>query len=167
MSLIYAHIPKKVDLHSVTNVAGVRTQGRGDYPQWVTRYKLSFSTDGVVWDIYSEQGQEKEFTGNTNQNTIATQLLAPPVLTRFVRFHPLSWSDGPSMRMDVLLCAPVCQDRLGMESGAIPDSSITASSFYNSHHEPFRARLNGVAGGGWAAGSNDIGQWLQVHSLMN
>ncbi|XP_078685540.1 EGF-like repeat and discoidin I-like domain-containing protein 3 [Branchiostoma floridae x Branchiostoma belcheri] len=49
-----------------------------------------------------------------------------------------------------------------MESGAIPDSSITASSVWTSHHEPFRARLNGVAGGGWVAGTNDIGQWLQV-----
>ncbi|XP_078700177.1 uncharacterized protein LOC144926966 [Branchiostoma floridae x Branchiostoma belcheri] len=98
----------QVDLHSVISVAGVRTQGRGDYPQWVTRYKLSFSTtDGVVWDTYSEQGQEKEFTGNRDRNTIVTRLLLQPVLTRFVRFHPLSWSHWPSMRIDVLLCAPV------------------------------------------------------------
>ncbi|KAI8510962.1 hypothetical protein Bbelb_118780 [Branchiostoma belcheri] len=57
----------------------------------------------------------------------------------------------------------VCQDPLGMESGAIPDSSITASSTWSSAHEPYRARLNGIAGiGAWATRTNNIGQWLQI-----
>jgi hypothetical protein len=31
---------------------------------------------------------------------------------------------------------------LGMESGKIPDSAITASSFYSSNHKPSNGRLN-------------------------
>ncbi|XP_019637285.1 PREDICTED: lactadherin-like [Branchiostoma belcheri] len=52
-----------------------------------------------------------------------------------------------------------------MESGAIPDDSITASSWYTLGvgYEPYRGRLNGVAGAGvWSVGTNTIGEWLQV-----
>ncbi|XP_019622320.1 PREDICTED: lactadherin-like [Branchiostoma belcheri] len=50
-----------------------------------------------------------------------------------------------------------------MESGAIPDGSITASSSYHYDLRPFYARLNVRSnGGGWAATTSIIGQWLQV-----
>ncbi|XP_078684919.1 lactadherin-like [Branchiostoma floridae x Branchiostoma belcheri] len=50
-----------------------------------------------------------------------------------------------------------------MESGAIPDDSITASSTYGFNREPYRGRLNGAAGvGAWAVLTNTIGEWLQV-----
>ncbi|XP_019626183.1 PREDICTED: uncharacterized protein LOC109471335 [Branchiostoma belcheri] len=63
----------------------------------------------------------------------------------------------------------VCQDPLGMENGGIPDGSITASSIWGYNHEAYRARLNGVGGRGgcWAAGTNNIGQWLQVFTGNN
>ncbi|XP_078701670.1 uncharacterized protein LOC144927808 [Branchiostoma floridae x Branchiostoma belcheri] len=60
-------------------------------------------------------------------------------------------------------CAPVCTYPLGMESGAIPDDDITASSTWDVAHQPYRGRLNGVAGvGAWSAGNNTTGEWLQV-----
>ena len=37
---------------SVTRVA---TQGRNDSPQWVTKYKLQYSNDGVNFQYYREQ----------------------------------------------------------------------------------------------------------------
>ncbi|XP_019623436.1 PREDICTED: lactadherin-like [Branchiostoma belcheri] len=51
-----------------------------------------------------------------------------------------------------------------MESGAIPNDRITASSYYyDAAHAPYRARLNGVAGvGSWSVRYNRIGEWLQV-----
>ncbi|XP_078667263.1 uncharacterized protein LOC144909086 [Branchiostoma floridae x Branchiostoma belcheri] len=73
------------------------------------------------------------------------------------------WNDATCAATLPFICQLVCQDPLGMESGAIPDRSITASSTFGNHHEPFRARLNGVAGvGAWSAGGNGPGQWLQV-----
>ncbi|KAI8494564.1 EGF-like repeat and discoidin I-like domain-containing protein 3 [Branchiostoma belcheri] len=96
----------QVDLNSLTNVAGVITQGRGDIGQRVTSYKLTFSADGVTWEIYSEDGQEKVFAGNADSNTEVEHLIAPPVTARFVRFLPLTWGGWISMRMEVLLCAP-------------------------------------------------------------
>ena len=45
----------QVDLGSQhTKVTRVATQGRGDSPQWVTKYKLQFSNDGVNFHYYME-----------------------------------------------------------------------------------------------------------------
>ncbi|KAI8513969.1 hypothetical protein Bbelb_082930 [Branchiostoma belcheri] len=98
----------QVDLNSLKSVAGVITQGRAGYPQWVTSYKLAFSNDGVTWETYTEDGREKVFAGNTDENTEVEHLLDPAVTARFVRFYPQTVYGHPSMRMEVLLCAPDC-----------------------------------------------------------
>ena len=57
---------------------------------------------------------------------------------------------------------------LGMESGAIFDSQITASSMFNDRHAAPNARLhfkgskNPLKHGGWVAREKNINQWLQV-----
>ena len=57
-----------------------------------------------------------------------------------------------------------------MESGAILDSQINASSVYSITHAPHQARLHfkasGLTAGSWSAGTNDINQWLQVDLLQ-
>ncbi|XP_028512626.1 uncharacterized protein LOC110231617 isoform X6 [Exaiptasia diaphana] len=56
---------------------------------------------------------------------------------------------------------------LGMQSKAIRDSQITASSSYNLRYLPSYGRLNIVLGnGGWLARSNTIGEWIQVDFLQ-
>ncbi|XP_071509390.1 lactadherin-like [Diadema antillarum] len=57
---------------------------------------------------------------------------------------------------------------LGLESGAIPDSSITASSYYSDpsvRHEPQYARLNGPQE--WCTSELNTDQWLQVQFKSN
>ena len=54
-----------------------------------------------------------------------------------------------------------------MESNALPNSSITASSWTrNPSHDPWLARLNNVrkhgSTGAWSAKFNKTGEWLQV-----
>ena len=53
-----------------------------------------------------------------------------------------------------------------MESGAISDSQITASTQWNANYAPFQGRLHlkpsGVKGGSWSAAIGDDHQWLQV-----
>ena len=54
-----------------------------------------------------------------------------------------------------------------MESGAILDSQISASSEWNTNLPAQQARLHFVKTdhGAWSARSNDIHQWLQVDLL--
>ncbi|XP_078365168.1 EGF-like repeat and discoidin I-like domain-containing protein 3 isoform X2 [Oculina patagonica] len=60
----------------------------------------------------------------------------------------------------------VCSTPLGMESGAILDSQITASTVYDANHAAHQARLHfkrsGDIQGGWSARPSDNNQWLQV-----
>ncbi|XP_068683930.1 lactadherin-like [Montipora foliosa] len=71
-----------------------------------------------------------------------------------------------------LICTPflICEEcrshPLGMESRAIPDSAVTASSTWGAAHEPWQARLNNAKNsqstGSWSAGTFAVGQWLQI-----
>ena len=48
----------QIDLGSRhTNVTRVASQGRNDSLQWVTKYKLQYSNNGVNFQYYREQGQ--------------------------------------------------------------------------------------------------------------
>ena len=50
----------QVDLSSFTKLTGIATQGRNSqdgYSQWVTKYTLEYSDDGVNFRYYKEPGQ--------------------------------------------------------------------------------------------------------------
>ena len=48
----------QIDLGSqYTKVTRVATQGRNAHSQWVTRYKLMYSNDGVKFQYYRDQGK--------------------------------------------------------------------------------------------------------------
>ncbi|XP_066300020.1 uncharacterized protein [Branchiostoma lanceolatum] len=154
----------QVDLGELKRVTGTIVQGRSDAYQWVTSYKLQYSVDRITWLTYAgSDGTEMVFPGNRDRNTPVTNLLTNPVDARYVRFLPQTWLRHISMRAEILGCSiNDCRNHLGMESGAIPDGSITASSYYSSYH-PYRARLNRASGAGaWIAIYNAVGQWLQV-----
>ena len=51
----------QVDLSSqYTKVTRVATQGRNAHSQWVTRYKLLYSKDGLSFQYYRDQGKPAE-----------------------------------------------------------------------------------------------------------
>ena len=45
----------QIDLGTQRNVYGVATQGRGAINQFVTKYNLQYSDDGVSFNYYKEQ----------------------------------------------------------------------------------------------------------------
>ena len=42
----------QIKFGQIYQISGVTTQGRGDATQWVTSYKLEYSTDGSSWTYY-------------------------------------------------------------------------------------------------------------------
>ena len=46
----------QVDFGNWTKVTGVAIQGRLSWPQWVKKFKLSYSSDGVFFNDYKEGG---------------------------------------------------------------------------------------------------------------
>ena len=47
----------QVALGSYTKLTGIATQGRNEVDQWVTKYQLQYSDDGVNFHYYKESGQ--------------------------------------------------------------------------------------------------------------
>lgn len=57
----------QVDLGSQSmKVTGVATQGRNAHPQWVTKYKLQYSGDGINFQYYKEPGDIEEKVSRTS-----------------------------------------------------------------------------------------------------
>jgi len=87
-----------MDLGSDKSVQGVVTKGRGDYPQWVTAYTVSYATTAAPGTFISLGS----FTGNTDQITSVTNTFAP-VTARYIRITETAFNGHPCMRCDVVL----------------------------------------------------------------
>ncbi|KAI0210046.1 hypothetical protein LSAT2_005229 [Lamellibrachia satsuma] len=91
-------------------IYGVVTRGRADYAQWVTSYKMLYSSDASeerTWTTFRDViGDEMVFTGNSDQNTLQVNTLWQPISARYVRLMPLSAYQDSNlcMRADVIGC---------------------------------------------------------------
>ncbi|XP_078657439.1 uncharacterized protein LOC144903312 [Branchiostoma floridae x Branchiostoma belcheri] len=95
----------QVDLGAEKQVTGTIIQGRYSNYQWVTSYKLQYSTDGNVWTTCrGADGSEKVFPGSRDRLTPVTNLLDSPVTARYVRFVVQTWYGHISMRAEILGC---------------------------------------------------------------
>ena len=61
----------QVDLNTFARVTVIATQGRNGFKEWVTKYKLQYSDDGVTFTFYKESDSSSEkvcnnFTGKTS-----------------------------------------------------------------------------------------------------
>eukprot|EP00961_Rhodomonas_salina_P114611 1541774-Rhodomonas_salina.1 len=98
------------NLKEVMPVAGVATQGRGDWPWWVTSFYVKISKDGRKWKKV-ECG--RTFDGNTDQHSVLRTLFSAPVDAQYVRIYPETWNGGvATMRAAVLVCEKECKNGL-------------------------------------------------------
>ena len=88
----------QVDLGRIFRVTKVKTKGLGDWPsyyEWVTRYELEYSTNGVSWSTYGE------LAGNTDKNTAVSHNLSNGgIVAQYLRFIPLASYTWPVMRVE-------------------------------------------------------------------
>ncbi|XP_073250494.1 lactadherin-like [Porites lutea] len=88
----------QIDLGTTYEICGAATQGTGNqkYNEYVTKFKLSYSSDGSSWTMYTGTGgSETEFHRNGGKNTVDEHLLPSPLSTRYIRFYPtdqVSWN---------------------------------------------------------------------------
>uniref|UniRef100_A0AAX7VSX8 ferroxidase n=1 Tax=Astatotilapia calliptera TaxID=8154 RepID=A0AAX7VSX8_ASTCA len=158
----------QVDFQRPVVISQVATQGAKQmfYSQYVVKYLISYSNDRRKWIFYKgdSEGFRKVFTGNQEAYGTKTNIFFPPVIGRFIRLHPIEWYNMATIRMEYFGCElDGCSVPLGMESEAIGDIYITASStatsWYNGPWKPSLARLNRQgAVNAWRAMVN----WLQV-----
>ncbi|KAL5022368.1 hypothetical protein ScPMuIL_001523 [Solemya velum] len=157
----------QADFNVTKKIVGVVTKGRDAISdsgtiQWVKTFKVLYSDDGQAWEtVKGESGDAMVFNGNTDQNTEVTNNLPQPISARFLRIKPLTWHAYMSMRFDVIGCE--CS---GMLVEGVSNDMMTASSYYDNHSKPYRARLSAVKipgglHGAWSAKKNNQQQWIQ------
>ncbi|PFX33161.1 Coagulation factor V [Stylophora pistillata] len=157
----------QVDLGSYIRVTDIATQGRNGHDEWVTKFRLQCGEDEDIFHFFEdpEDFAAMVFKGNADSDTVVYNALAPPIITRYIRFKPAEWHNRISIRIEIYGC-PGCINPLGMAYGSISDIHITASSQLDGNHSASQARLHfqadGYKVGGWSALSNDRNQWLQV-----
>ncbi|KAJ7320303.1 hypothetical protein JRQ81_019814 [Phrynocephalus forsythii] len=165
----------QVDLQREVIITGVKTQGAMQMLKhlYTIDYFIAYSKNGRTWSVFKGNHTETQepFVGNSDGNEIKENRLDPPILARYIRLYPNTFYNRPAIRMELLGCETGgCSMPLGMESGAITNAQITASSYRKtwwSSWEPSLARLN-LKGrtNAWQAKSNNNHQWLQIDLLQ-
>ncbi|KAJ4925504.1 hypothetical protein JOQ06_018234 [Pogonophryne albipinna] len=123
--------------------------------------------DSPLPHSYSVEGGQEVFQGNTNPTDVTKTMLPKPTLTRFLRVRPVTWETGIALRFEVYGCKISeypCSGMLGMVSGLITDSQITASSHTDRSWVPENARLL-TSRTGWTLLPQPqpfTSEWLQV-----
>ncbi|CAK8673207.1 unnamed protein product [Clavelina lepadiformis] len=142
----------QVDLPRYMEIKGIITQGRNGIiqyseRQWTKKYKIGYSQDQrhtgsqvIDWEMLSDDaGNPIIFDGNSDQDTQVTNLFPRPIIARHLRCYPVEWKDRAALRIEYIGCKASCLNKLGMDSGYIKDSMITASSSANGK-TPVQAR---------------------------
>ncbi|XDV30260.1 hypothetical protein PO909_033215 [Leuciscus waleckii] len=162
----------QVDFQRPVAISKVVTQGAKHYftHNFVLNYTISYSTDKKKWIFYKGDSDtvRKAIEGNSDASNTKENIFFPPLIGRYVRLHPSHSYNNPTVRLEYYGCElDGCSLPLGMESGLIEDTQITASSvassWYSGQWHPWYARLNkqGTVNA-WQAKNNDIQPWIQV-----
>lgn len=79
-------------------IGGILLQGRYNCDQWVTKFKISHSENGVTWTNIS-----KIFKGCMDRDSKVRVIFDSPIHARYVRIHPEQWhGSNISLRADLL-----------------------------------------------------------------
>ncbi|CAB4021554.1 Hypothetical predicted protein, partial [Paramuricea clavata] len=149
----------QVDFELQATISEVLTQGRGDYPQWVKNYTLSYSSNGVDFHPYCQNGVVKVFQGNGDQNTIVDQDISPVIVARYIRILPRSWHGGNvALRVDFSGCLKADRQLLSSCKELLETNRSLTSGNYRLQNKDSHAKydvychmteISGCGKGGW------------------
>ena len=81
----------QVDLRKYTTVTRIATQGRSDWGnQWVTKYRLQYSEDGVNFHFYKALGQDSAMVRPVNMLLASFYVIRIPEFGKFCVIRDLA-----------------------------------------------------------------------------
>lgn len=152
----------QVDLLTETRLTKISTQGFIFFgvASYIRTFTIQTSEDGVIFKSYKKNGKDWVFTANRDANSVVASAIKPPVDTRLIRIVPVSWTGSLCIRMEFYGCPYACETPLGLQSGAVKDASLSASSYNDSSHMVTNARPSQSTG--WCAKFSDAQPWIQI-----
>ncbi|XP_053230695.1 coagulation factor VIII isoform X1 [Podarcis raffonei] len=162
----------QVDLLRQQIIHGIKTQGaRQKFSSlYISQFEIFYSSDGEKWKCYKGNATSSKmiFFGNVDAAGVRDNSLNPPIVARYIRLHPTHFSIRNTLRMELIGCdLNSCSMPLGMESNAITNEQVSASSYISNvlyTWSPFLARLN-LNGrvNAWRPKVDSSAEWLQVN----
>lgn len=132
-------------------IYGVIMQGSPIFDQYVTSFKILHSFEGRAFHYLVDDTKTPQiFNGPIDSRTPVKSMFRIPIEAKVIRIFPLTWHGSISIRTELLGCSPhkvieeentipphheqieekpVCDDAMGVESGALRDHQIKLSSF--------------------------------------
>ncbi|XP_075117575.1 SCO-spondin-like [Leptodactylus fuscus] len=99
----------QVDFLQPTFISAVVTQGGRQSGGYVTKYRLMYSNDGIVFHNYTRRGGDSQdpqiFDANTDSNTAVRRELTGVLLTRFLRVLPMEYHKAIYLRSEIIGCS--------------------------------------------------------------
>ena len=150
----------QIDLGFPSKITSVATQGRTDGREWVTAFRLSYSSDGSKWHYVkdSENDHIRVFAANADSHSVKHSYLENSIIARFVKFHPVKWHGHPSMRVEVYGCQN-CRELINVQ----PWAQVQASSQWLGR-DGNRCRIENAflySSGAWCPKKRDKQPWLE------
>ncbi|KAG6461849.1 hypothetical protein O3G_MSEX012891 [Manduca sexta] len=91
------------DFTSPRNLTGITTKGGPS--GWVTSYKVLYTSDLTTFNpIIDEDGKEKVFPANYDNDSAVTNEFRPPIHAQYLKILPLKWKGGMEMRVEPIGC---------------------------------------------------------------
>ncbi|EDO43192.1 predicted protein, partial [Nematostella vectensis] len=162
----------QVDLEVPYRIMGFSTQGKHRMSDdtighaWVTSYNVAISSHGYIWKhIHNSNNTtlvRSIFEGNTESFSVVKHIFANPFRAKYFKVNIKGTFGSLAFRMEIYGCRGATAE-IGMRSGNINSSRITASSSLGADYQPHYGRLGTYLGNGaWCALNQDDRQYLQV-----
>eukprot|EP00163_Fabomonas_tropica_P018615 TRINITY_DN32_c0_g1_i1.p1 TRINITY_DN32_c0_g1~~TRINITY_DN32_c0_g1_i1.p1 ORF type:complete len:1693 (-),score=558.43 TRINITY_DN32_c0_g1_i1:161-5239(-) len=164
----------EIDMGAVGYMTGVATQGRSKHAasfsgaaNWVTAFKLAYSTDGQAWHMYALNGAVHVFHANYDQDTIVSHQFAQRVRGRYVRFYPTAWNNRIAMRAEVFtshtLTRPATPPMIKITGRQLLASNYWGKGKCKGCATPNNGLLGNTKGAGaWVAARKGLHNYLEV-----
>ncbi|ELU09681.1 hypothetical protein CAPTEDRAFT_208335 [Capitella teleta] len=94
----------EVSFGYLQTIVVIQILGSGSRNEYVTKYQLSYRTEGLDWNWYGSNGDTATFNGNTKPFVAVTHNFEPPLLATSLRIHPDEYSGAKTVRWELYGC---------------------------------------------------------------
>ena len=99
----------QIDLRQVKKINGIATQGQryinSSIKYWLTQYRLQYrNASTAALNDYKVGVDPKQFTGNSDRNSIVYNAIDPAIIAQIVRIVPTKWHNHTAMRVELYGC---------------------------------------------------------------
>lgn len=135
-------------------IYGIIMQGSLAEQKYVTSYKLLYSQDGKIFSYVLDATQKNPqlFQGKIDAKIPVKEFFPEPIEAKVIIINPQTWHHAIAIKVDLLGCdehytvdinrtelvnrtfhevvavKPICDDAMGLNSGAMAEQQVTASS---------------------------------------